>query len=223
MNSDKITYIIVLICLAIIFVCTPLYIEARVNDTQIEEMLEVFTEETVEPALIPTPMHIPNVKLTLPLIHEPIPEITPEPEPIIIEPVIEEPSSDVIMIAKTVWGEARGVESITEQACIVWTILNRVDSDIFPDTISEVVLAPHQFYYSENFPTIDDFDRDLIALTEDVIARWEREKAGETDVGRVLPPEYFYYGALNNRNWFRTDYYDLSTKWYYEWDSPYES
>ena len=93
----------------------------------------------------------------------------------------------------------------------------------FPDTISEVVLAPNQFYYSENFPTVDDFGRDLISLAEDVIARWEREKAGETDVGRVLPPEYFYYGALNNRNWFRTDYYDLSTKWYYEWDSPYES
>lgn len=223
MNSDKITYIIVVICLAIIFIFTPLFIEAKNNDIHTEALFSVFIEETAEPALLPTPVPMLKVKPTLPPIPTPTPEPTPEPETIIIEPVVEEPSSDVIMIAKTIWGEARGVESITEQACIAWTILNRVDSDIFPDTISEVVLAPHQFYYSNTFPTVDDFGRDLIALTEDVIARWEREKAGETDVGRVLPPEYFYYGALNKRNWFRTDYYDLSTKWYYEWDSPYES
>lgn len=219
MNSDKITYIIVVICLAIIFIFTPLWIEAKNNNIPIEESLSKFTEEVEEPILLPTSMPISLVKPALP----PMPEPTPEPEPIIVEPVIETHIDDITMIAKTIWGEARGVESITEQSCIVWTILNRVDSDIFPDTISEVVLAPHQFYYSNTFPTVDDFGRDLIALTEDVIARWEREKAGETDVGRVLPPEYFYYGALDNRNWFRTDYYDLSTKWYYDWESPYES
>ena len=34
---------------------------------------------------------------------------------------------DAIDIAKVLYNECRGVDSITEQACVAWTILNRVD------------------------------------------------------------------------------------------------
>ena len=38
---------------------------------------------------------------------------------------------DADLIAKTVWGEARGC-SVTQQAAVAWCILNRVDSAAFP-------------------------------------------------------------------------------------------
>ena len=225
MNSSKILSIILFICLSIIFfIIIPYCVEMQNNDMRTMASFSMFTEETVEPTLLPTPDPTTPLKVKPILMQIPAPTTEPTLEPTTEpEPVIETPSTEAIMIAKVIFGEARGVKSVTEQACIAWTILNRVDSDIFQDTIAEVILAPHQFCYTDRFPTVDDFGRDLVALAEDVLARWRREKAGETDVGRVLPPEYFYYGAINNRNWFRTDYYDLSTKWYYEWDSPYES
>lgn len=127
----------------------------------------------------------------------------------------------VTMIAKVIFGEARGIESITEQACIVWTILNRVDAGC--GSIEYVITKPHQFCYSESFPTVDDYGRDLKELAEDVICRWEREHAGETDVGRVLPSNYLYYGGDGRRNHFRTDYYIFTNLWNYSLGTPYDS
>ena len=36
--------------------------------------------------------------------------------------------TDAKMIARVIWGEARGIKSQTERACIAWTILNRCDN-----------------------------------------------------------------------------------------------
>ena len=41
----------------------------------------------------------------------------------------------VYIIAQLIWGEARGVQSTTEQAAVAWCVLNRVDDPQFPDTI----------------------------------------------------------------------------------------
>ena len=72
--------------------------------------------------------------------------------------------SDVELIAKTVWQEARGIERKAEQAAVVWCILNRVDDDRWGDTIAEVVTAPHQFAYDAGAPVTDELRR----LAEDV-------------------------------------------------------
>lgn len=72
--------------------------------------------------------------------------------------------SDVELIAKTVWQEARGIPSKAEQAAVVWCILNRVDDDRWGDTIAEVVTAPHQFAYDAGAPVTDE----LRQLAEDV-------------------------------------------------------
>lgn len=125
-----------------------------------------------------------------------------------------------IMIAKVIYGEARGIESVTEQACIAWTILNRVDAGY--GTIEEVVTAPYQFCYRRNAPTIDDYGRDLTALAEDVISRWEREKAGESNIGRVLPKEYLYYWGNGRHNFFAKAYRNYSSPWDYSLESPYD-
>ena len=134
-----------------------------------------------------------------------------------------EPSVEAVMLARLVRGEAGGIWSLTEQACVMWVVLNRVDAGKWGDTIAEVITSPNQFYYISSFGTTDDYGRDLIWLAEDVISRWEREKAGETDVGRVLPAEYLYFGGDGYHNYFRTTYEFGNGRWHYELPSPYES
>ena len=50
---------------------------------------------------------------------------------------------DAEVIAKVIWGEARGCDA-TQQAAVAWCILNRVDSADFPNSISEVVNQKYQ-------------------------------------------------------------------------------
>ena len=135
-------------------------------------------------------------------------------------PNIEKKYKDEIpYIARTVWGEARGC-SETEQAAVIWCILNRVDSSIryMPDNIIDVVTQKHQFLgYVETFPVTEEI-RELVI---DVLTRWEMEKAGVENVGRVLPPEYMWFHGDGRHNHFR-DAYRGGNRWDWSLDSPYE-
>jgi hypothetical protein len=116
-------------------------------------------------------------------------------------------NTEINMLAKTVWGEARGTNKM-EQSAVVWCILNRVDAGW--GSISEVITAPNQFHgYSPNFPVTDE----IRALVEDVVARWKFEKACGGNVGRTLPSNYLY---------FRADSTGLSNVFRTEWDGNYE-
>ena len=128
---------------------------------------------------------------------------------------------EITLAAQTVWGEARGIESQMEQAAVVWCMLNRVDA--WGDSLGKVVTAPNQFAYSAGNPTVDDFGRDLEELVRDVVSRWEREKAGECGVGRVLPHNYLWFGAWDGRNWFRSSYDNLDHPWSWRLPNPYDS
>ena len=127
--------------------------------------------------------------------------------------------ADVEMLATLIWGEARGIESDTEKAAVVWCVLNRVDSPNYPDTIAEVVTQRHQFSgYSASYPAPDKFK----ALAEDVLTRWNAEKSGCTDVGRVLPREYVFFTGDGARNNFTVEWLSADT-WDWSLPSPYES
>ena len=124
---------------------------------------------------------------------------------------------EVNALARTVWGEARGVSSKAEQAAVIWCILNRVDAG-YGDSIIEVITAPGQFAgYSSSYPITDEFAE----LAEDVLIRWYREKDGETNVGRTLPSDYYYFNGSGGRNWFRQEFYS-STYWDWSLPNPYE-
>lgn len=64
-----------------------------------------------------------------------------------LDEIIEEPKKwteeEVIVLAKMLWGEARGIPSDTEKAACIWCVLNRVDNGM--GSIVEVVTAPYQF------------------------------------------------------------------------------
>ena len=82
--------------------------------------------------------------------------------------------ADVEMLARLIYTEARGVESKTEQAAVVWVVLNRLDNpNRLQKTIAEVVCAPYQFDYRPWVPVTDEFK----ALAVNVLERWQAEKA----------------------------------------------
>lgn len=132
---------------------------------------------------------------------------------------VEKPwtEKDVEILAKMLWGECRGVDSITEQAACVWCVLNRVDSGL--GDIETVVTAYMQFVgYDENHPILPE----LKELSEDVLERWLAEKAGQTDVGRVLPKDYLWFTGDGYNNYFRNTY-DGGRIWDWQYSTPYES
>ena len=126
---------------------------------------------------------------------------------------------DAVMIAKLLYRECRGVSSKAEQSAVVWTVLNRVDDrNEFPDTISGVIQQKKQFAYQSDAPVTDE----LLELSYDVLDRWNREKNGETDVGRVLPKEYeYFYGDGVHNHFYKLNSDNWRVEWDFQWGSPY--
>ena len=140
----------------------------------------------------------------------PAPQETPAAEPVIYH----EPDPQEIL-AKLVWGEARGC-STTEQAAVVWCVLNRVDDG--QGDIAEVATAPCQFYgYDPGNP----MDAEILALVQDVLIRWSMEHSCVGSVGRVLPKEYLYFTGDGAHNYFTTGWQGGQT-WDWSLASPYE-
>lgn len=129
-----------------------------------------------------------------------------------------EGSVEIDMLAKLIYREARGVKSDTEKAAVVWCVLNRVDDSHHPDTIKKVITQKHQFAWRPKTPVQQKF-KDL-AL--DVVIRWELEKRGYENAGRILPSDYLFFAGRRGHNWFRNKY---RTRRYWDWSlySPYES
>lgn len=147
-------------------------------------------------------------------------EAVAEPQEISVRPFTAE---EEIMLAKLVWGEARGVDGEkwgvsgkARQAAVIWCVLNRVDA--WGGIIAEAVTAPSQFAYDPEAPV----EMELLNLAYDVLCRWEAEKEGQTDVGRTLPKEYMYFGAEYGENYFRLEYETLGENWDWSLEDPYK-
>lgn len=125
---------------------------------------------------------------------------------------------DVIVVAKILWEECRGVKSVTQQACVAWTIVNRVDAGD-SKSIYAAVTKPNQFAWNSSAPVTEE----LYDLAEDVLIRWSKEKSGYTDVGRVLPEDYLWFRGDGEVNYFRNCYSGDYEIWDYSLPSPYES
>lgn len=170
---------------------------------------------TAEPTLFTAPVINP-APLLLEEPEIPVEETapaTPEPAP---KPYTSE---EVTVLAKMVWGEARGIRSDMEKAACVWCVLNRLDAGNFGSSIIEVTTAPGQFAgYAAGNPVTEE----LYDLCEDVLVRYFAEKSGETDAGRVLPSEYLFFHGDGVRNYFRDAFKGGNV---YDWslDNPYQS
>lgn len=118
--------------------------------------------------------------------------------------------NELEMLAKTVWGEARGLDDY-ERSMVAWCILNRVDHGYYGDTIVDVITAPYQFAgYDPDFPV----EEEILNLCKDVLNRWKGN--GE---GRTLPYEFVNFTGDGKRNYFTDrngNIYDFSAS------NPYE-
>ena len=61
--------------------------------------------------------------------------------------------SDIILLSKVIYSEARG-EGINGWIAVAETVLNRVESDEFPNTVQEVILQDSQFSGTDNYDQI---------------------------------------------------------------------
>lgn len=124
---------------------------------------------------------------------------------------------DAIALARLTWGEARGVPDLkvngrvistrTQQAAVMWTVLNRFDEG-YADSIIGVITANGQFHgYSEEHPV----EEDLLELAYDVLDRWNAEKHGDV-VMRELPSGYLWFHGDGIWNHFR-DAYKNGNEW----------
>ena len=133
-------------------------------------------------------------------------------------PTWEPDEEDVEMLAKLIWGEARGIPSTTEKAAVVWCVLNRVDSPKYADTVAEVVTQSHQFVgYKASNPTTEEF----MEIARDVLIRWHSEKNGTSDVGRVLPKDYLYFTGDGVRNYFTAEWSSSAAEYGWTLPTPY--
>ena len=126
-------------------------------------------------------------------------------------------NEEIDHIAKTVWGEARGL-SKTHQAGVVWAILNRCDDGRFGKGIISVVTAPSQFAGYRSSNPVDPEIRELVV---DVLDRYSKEKAGIENIGRVLPKEYLYFRGNGKVNLFSKKW-NSKNIWNWSLESPYE-
>ena len=160
---------------------------------------------------------------TLPAAEAALPVEMPAVQPVTLEFEEREAADPMeaskVALAKMVWGEARGC-SRTEQAATIWCVLNRYDSGdrFWADTVEGITPQPCQFY---GYDPANPVDPDIMALVEDVLARWQAEKDCVGSVGRVLPKEYLYFTGDGTHNYFTTEWKGGQT-WDWSLESPYE-
>ena len=122
---------------------------------------------------------------------------------------------DVELIAKTIYGEARGCSTL-EQSAVIWCILNRVDAGY--GSIEHVITKPYQFTgYNEDNPVLDEY----VGLAIDVLIRWQAEKHCIGDVGRTLPATYLWFYGDGKHNYFRDKYDGDYNVWNWDCLNPY--
>lgn len=127
----------------------------------------------------------PDVAAHAPQTPEPVAE--PEPEPLYEEITAEERE----LLARVVYAESN-TEPIEGQIAVAQVVLNRVRSESFPDTVSEVIYQERQFSTAPILSRVTPNETNYEAV----------DAAFETE---VVPYEVFYFsrGAENDRVWGR--------------------
>lgn len=204
------------------------------QEPELELMSKPETEPTSEPESEPTPEQASEQ------------EEVPEPEKASncysvsydvnksLDELIEELANnssltvdDIIKLIKTYHGECDCVVSMAERSMVIWVILNRLDAGGFGKTVAEICTRPYQFTgYSANNPITERG----FALVNDVVMRWEREKAGETNVGRTIPKDilFFHADSIPSRGEWHNAFYKYSEgnsgyKIYFDRNNPLEN
>lgn len=142
-------------------------------------------------------------------------ELTDAQRELLIRSVISE--SDEKRLAQMLYGEDRhcgDAEDTMKQAAVIWCAFNRCDA--WDQTVKETI-THSQFHGWHKWQKHPEWAHELV---RDVAVRRALEKAGEEDVGRVLPKEYLFFANGGEHERFRTGY---RTQKYWDWSlsNPY--
>ena len=186
----------------------PKRIRARSTTRHKSSLTRVLVGVSITLLLVSSLLLIGQEQDSVPTVSQTSPSMVESQEPIKIdekntatpEVVAKYSSYEVTLVAKTVWGEARGC-SRDEQKLVVWCICNRADAR--DQSIEEVVTAPHQFV---GFNPEHPVDAELVAVAEEVLQAWSR-----SEEALILPPyattsAYQFFHGDGEHNWFREEY-----------------
>ena len=110
--------------------------------------------------------------------------------------------TDIEILAKMAWGEARGL-SDEEIALTVWTVLQRVDNPRWPDSIAAVVRQPNQFIgYRSNHPV----DENIRTIVEEALVAWVDDELAPVLYPFAKTRPYYFFSGRNGHNWFCEHY-----------------
>lgn len=132
------------------------------------------------------------------------------------EPEFEISERDIIILAKLMYGECRGISDNNMKAAVCWVALNRLDHSGYGNTLEDVVIRSGHFSgYKESNPVWDN----LYELAKDVMYNYYWEKAGWQGSWRVIPEDYLWFHGNGEINIFRNAYrggqvWDWSTNYY---------
>lgn len=161
------------------------------------ESQNTYNAETSEFAKHESVIHTVPLVMIEPLDNVELPEIYPS-----AECKYEFTEHEIEMLAQTVWGEARGC-SLDEQKLVVWTVLQRVDSEEFGDTIEAVLTEPKQFVgYSEEHPVLSE----IYAMCFEETRKWAFGEEAQILEPYVTTLPYLYFDGRDGHNWFREEW-----------------
>lgn len=132
-------FITIMACCSVIVLGAELYFDKPVTKTVANEQ----TNHSAIVSVVDIPVVTGPIETTIPeevqVVEAPV-----EPEP--VKPIQEEPLSEeeINLIALIVMAEAEG-ESEDGKRLVIDTILNRVDSERFPETVEGVIYQRNQF------------------------------------------------------------------------------
>lgn len=108
-------------------------------------------------------------------------------------------------VARVLYGTALH-NSREGQEAVVWCIINRCESSLFPDSIVEVCKQPVQWMgYADDNPVI----KDLFDLANDVLTGW---RSGGY---RIISPDYLYMSWTADEIVLRTTFEETSRTHYW--------
>ena len=154
---------------------------------------------SVEPSEEPVPVYIPEPVKVSRVVPTPIPTPEPTPEPV---PKYDYTDEEIDMISIAVYGEM-GAGAPEEQALVAWTIFQRVDDPMFPDTITEVVTVDQFHGY---VPGLFPVTPEIRAMVAEEIEKWAYGE--EPPTHEIYAPDvpYLYFDGDGWHNRFRGKY-----------------
>lgn len=115
------------------------------------------------------------------------------------EEIVLPDEAEIEMLARLVYGEARGLDAY-EQSLVCFCVFNRVDDSRFPNSISEVITQSKpcvQFDgYSSSHPITEE-------IHDVVVEAWNTWANG---LENPLPSRFVYFRAENGHNQFYTNW-----------------